>query len=211
MKDQIKKILYTKKTYYFFSGLKYYIGNHLISRHSPWIVRKFYYTHVLRAKIGEDSFLAMNCFITGYHHQCIIEIGDNTIINRDTYLDGRHGIYIGNNVNISFQTAILTTEHDHNDPYFSIKSDSVYIKDNVWIGARAFILPGVTLGEGAVVAAGAVVTKDVEAYTIVGGIPAKKIGVRNSTILYKNSFSPYFDTDIVDDSKMMKKYYEDNQ
>ena len=66
------------------------------------------------------------------------------------------------------------------------------IEDYVWVATRATVLPGVTIGEGAVVAAGAVVTKDVEPYTIVGGVPARSIGVRNRALSYTQNFQPWF-------------------
>jgi maltose O-acetyltransferase len=65
--------------------------------------------------------------------------------------------------------------------------------ENVWIASRVTILHGVTIGEGAVVAAGAVVTKDVEPYSIVGGVPAKKIGERNKNLEYTLSHKPFFE------------------
>jgi maltose O-acetyltransferase len=68
----------------------------------------------------------------------------------------------------------------------------VIIGDHVWIAYRAVILPGVTIGEGAVVAAGAVVTRDVEPFPIVAGVPAKKIGERNRNLDYQLHFSPLF-------------------
>lgn len=74
------------------------------------------------------------------------------------------------------------------------------IEDHAWIGARVIILPGVTVGEGAVVAAGAVVTRSVPPYAVVGGVPAKRIGERNRDLLYRTKFSPFFDTDVFDES-----------
>ena len=130
------------------------------------------------------------------HDKCKIEIGNNCVINRRCYLDGRMGVVIGNNVNVSFGTVLLTLQHDPHCPNFSCSGGPIVIKDNVWIGVNAIILPGVCLGEGAVIGAGAVVTKDVPPYTIVGGVPAKKIGDREKEILYKSSFHPYFDTDV---------------
>ncbi|WP_241762704.1 acyltransferase [Dyella ginsengisoli] len=142
----------------------------------------------------------MRVFVTGYPTRANVTIGDNCVINRETYIDGRVGVIIGNNVNVSFQTCILSLHHDHNDPSFPAIGGVVTICDHAWIGARAILLPGITIGEGAVVAAGAVVSRDVEPYEVVGGVPAKKIGDRNPLIAYKTKFSPYFDTDIFDET-----------
>lgn len=121
-----------------------------------------------------------------------IKIGQNTIIGNDIMLDAREGIEIGNNVNLSMGVWIWTMEHDPQDPYFCGVGGPVQIHDYAWVSGRATILPGVTIGEGAVVAAGAVVTKDVEPYTIVGGVPAKKIGDRTRYLRYQLKFHKSF-------------------
>ncbi len=72
------------------------------------------------------------------------------------------------------EVALLTANHDFAD-HWVLLCGKIHIKRNAWIGARAVILPGVTVGENAVVAAGAVVTKDVQANTVVGGNPARVI------------------------------------
>lgn len=121
-------------------------------------------------------------------------IDENTIIGDRAILDARKGIYIGKNVNMSSGVQIWTEQHDHRDPYFRCLSDSsfgVNIKDRVWIGPNVIILHSVTIGEGAVVAAGAVVTKDVAPFTLVGGVPAKKIADRNSDLKYELDSDPF--------------------
>jgi maltose O-acetyltransferase len=80
---------------------------------------------------------------------------------------------------------LWTNQHDPQDPDWGVKGGPIVIKDYVWVSSRASVLPGITIGEGAVVAAHAVVTKDVEPYTIVGGVPAKKIGERRRDLRYK--------------------------
>ena len=99
-------------------------------------------------------------------------------------LDGRAGLTIGNSVNLSTGAWIWTMQHDVNDPQFAATKGAVVIEDYAWISSRTTILPGVTIGKGAVVAAGAVVTKSVAPYEIVGGIPAKKIGERDRNLTY---------------------------
>jgi len=113
-----------------------------------------------------------------------VRIGGHSVINREVLLDGRMGLLIDDNVSISEGVAILTLEHDPNSPSFASRGATVHISDRVFIGARAIILPGVTAGEGAVVAAGAVVTRDVAPYTIVGGVPARVIGERTHELTY---------------------------
>jgi len=107
-----------------------------------------------------------------------IEIGEDTHIGDNCFLDGRNKIKIGDHVDIASQVLIYNEEHNVHSEDFEAISGSVEIGDYVFIGPRATILPGVKIGKGAVVAAGAVVTKDVPDFTIVGGIPAVKIGER---------------------------------
>lgn len=113
-----------------------------------------------------------------------IRVGSNTSIGTDAILDGRGGIELGDNVNISSQAAIWTMQHLRDDPDFGAFSASVVVGDRAWISFRATILPGVTVGEGALVAAGAVVTKDVGDFTVVGGVPASPIGTRSRDLRY---------------------------
>lgn len=108
-----------------------------------------------------------------------ISIGDNVFINEQCILVAEEKITIGDNVKIGFGTMLITSNYQ---PYYNPKSkkrlqyfEPIKVEDNVWIGAAAVILPGVTIGKGSVVGAGAVVTKDVAPHTVVGGVPAKLI------------------------------------
>lgn len=107
-----------------------------------------------------------------------IKVGEGTIIGFGSFLDGREKLEIGNHVDIASEVMIYNSEHDINSPEFAPISGPVIIEDYVFIGPRAIILPGVKIGMGAVVAAGAVVTKDIEPYSVVGGVPAKEITKR---------------------------------
>ena len=108
-----------------------------------------------------------------------IKIGKNCRINRRVYLLGRNYIEIGNNVVLSAEVMILDSGLDINmlkKGDLSVHNDSfVIIEDNVWIGARAIILPNVIIGHNSIIGAGSVVTKNVKPYTIVAGNPAKVI------------------------------------
>lgn len=116
-----------------------------------------------------------------------IEIGEGTIIGDECKLDGRNGITIGKNVNFSTGAWIWTEQHDINDPMFASNHSGgpVVIYDRAWVSSRSVILPDNTIGEGAVIAAGAVVTKDVPPYAIVGGVPARIIGQRDQKLEYE--------------------------
>ncbi|MFN8710810.1 MAG: acyltransferase, partial [Planctomyces sp.] len=95
------------------------------------------------------------------------------------------------NISIGPEASILSLGHDPQSPSFEDVGGDITIGDRVWIGYRALIMPGVNIGEGAVVAAGAVVTRDVEPYTIVAGVPAKKIGDRSRDLSYELNFRPF--------------------
>ena len=120
-----------------------------------------------------------------------ITIGNNCVINPGCILDGRQGkIIIKDNVDIARGTWIFTLDHDPNSDYHSTRFGDVILEDHVWIASRVIILPGVTIGRGSVIAAGAVVTKDIPPMCIAGGIPAKIIGERKSKLLYELDFFP---------------------
>lgn len=129
-------------------------------------------------------------------------VGEGVVIERGSLFAHPYNVEIGNNVYINFNAKILNTHHSHlyigNDviigpelqcifsninhtntdvPLRKAKRtyQSIIIEDDVWIGTRVTILPGVTIGKGSVVGAGAVVTKDIPPYTIVGGVPARMI------------------------------------
>ncbi len=107
-----------------------------------------------------------------------LKIGEGTSIGPRVLLDARAGLDIGKSVTIAYDAILWTVHHDMNTIDFKCVGGKTIIDDYAWICSRSIILPGVHIGFGAVVASGAVVTKDVEPYAIVAGIPAKKIGER---------------------------------
>lgn len=107
-----------------------------------------------------------------------LELGSYVAIDDLVNLYSAAKIKIGTKVAISREAFICTASHDISKPNRPLVVAPITVEDGVWIGARAIILPGVTIGEGAVVGAGSVVTKDVEPWTVVGGNPAKVIKKR---------------------------------
>lgn len=151
--------------------------------------RRFFY-RLGGIKIGKGSAIHMGArFYKPYN----ITIGKDSIIGEGVVLDGRDKLSIGDHVDIASEVMIYNGEHDVQSEDFSAKFAPVAIKDYVFIGPRAIILPGVIIGKGAVVGAGAVVTKDVEDFTIVGGVPAKIIAERtNKNPQYKLGRAAWF-------------------
>lgn len=147
----------------------HYIG-FLPSHH----IRRFFY-RLAGMKIGKGTTIHMG---TKFYRTENISIGTDTIIGEGVTLDGRGKLSIGNHVDIASEVMIYNAEHNVNDPEFNPIIEEVVIEDYVFIGPRAIILPGIRVGKGAVVGAGAVVTKDVSPNQIVGGVPAKLIGER---------------------------------
>lgn len=131
--------------------------------------------NVFRAKIGKD--VSMYRKIEFRNPKGLIIEGNNSI-GLNIMLDARKGLTIKRGAVISSHVLIWTLHHDYNSPDFHMVGAPVEIGEYAWICSRAIILPGIKIGKGAVVASGAVVSKDVEPFTIVGGVPAKKIGMR---------------------------------
>jgi len=105
--------------------------------------------------------------------------------HRSEILSDHEDIIIGNGVRIAPKVIIMTADNSYANLDIPVNQQNciyqkVIIMDHSWIGRRAIILPGVKIGQGAILAAGAIVTNDVESYSIVGGIPAKIIGSRTN-------------------------------
>lgn len=166
-----------------------YFSNYWINKIPFYFIRHFYYKKVMGITIGKGSSIHLRCFLYGAN----ILIGENSTINRNCYLDGRGRLVIGNNVSVSPDVQLITEDHDYNSSGFTGRSRDVIIDDYVWIGTKAMILPGVHIGKGAVICAGAIVTKSVGEYDVVAGIPAVKIKERNRNLNYNPSWMPYFD------------------
>lgn len=150
-------------------------------------VRNWIYRHIYLVDMKDKVVVHFGAEIRSHEK---LTLGEGTIIGDRCILDARNGIVLGKNVNFSSEVHLWTEQHDYNDPEFRCtyeKAGPIVIGDRAWIGPRATILHSVTIGEGAVIAAGAVVTKDVEPYTLVGGVPAKKIGERNRNLVYEFS------------------------
>lgn len=152
-------------------------------------IRNFIYTNVLCLKKAKDAVIYYRC---EFREPWKISVGKHSIIGDQCILDGRSGIEIGENVNLSTGVWVWTLQHDHSSRSFGLDSKGkVVIGNRAWLGPRTIILPGVTIGEGAVIAAGAVVTKDVPPFALVGGVPGKIIGERNRDIDYTLTHGEY--------------------
>jgi maltose O-acetyltransferase len=162
---------------------------HCVGHIPSHFIRRFFY-RLAGMQIGEGSTFHMGA---RFYNPANIEIGADTIIGEFAVLDGRNKLTIGNHVDIASEVMIYNAQHDINSDDFHAISKPVKIEDYVFIGPRAVILPGVTIGKGAVIAAGAVVTKDVSPLEIVAGVPAKVISQRRvKELQYKLGRAAWF-------------------
>ena len=107
-----------------------------------------------------------------------LTVGRNCFFNRDVFIDSTAQVTIGDRVTFGHEVAVVTANHDMSLPEYragAVRPGPVTIGSGVWIASRVTVLPGVRIGDGAVVAAGAVVARDVPAHTLVGGVPARVI------------------------------------
>lgn len=172
-------------------GLVFWLGylylgilNHIFNKVPVFAFRYVVYKYLYGMKIGDSSIHMGVVAFSPWN----ITIGSNSIIHFDCLLDGRGGIVIADNVDISFGVKIFTEQHDLNSDDYGTVAKAVTIGKFAVIGAYSILLPGVSIGEGAVVAAGSVVTKSVEPYAVVGGNPAKIIKQRECDPKYKLTF-----------------------
>ena len=165
---------------------------------------RFYQKRLLRC--GDNISIAQGCYIRDFKNIAIgnnfdvcpnsqiyasekgnesIEIGNNVALNSNIMINAEGGgkIKIGNNVMIGPNVVFRSSNHKFDRVDIPMQKQGVepgyiIVKNDVWIGSNAVILPNVTLGQGSIIGAGAVVTKDVEPFSIVGGVPARLISKR---------------------------------
>lgn len=158
-----------------------YLLNYWVNRIPFHNLRMSLY-RAMGVRIGPQSTILMSTIL---NHAGAISIGHHSVVNQHCYLDGRGGLIIGDNVNVSSHVILVAGSHDVQDgENFAGSIRPIEVQSYAWLGTRCTVLPGVRIGEGAVVAAGAVVTRSVEPYAIVAGVPARKIGTRTTNLSY---------------------------
>ncbi len=179
------------------NGAIKYITNHIITHIPSYTVRHAWYRGVLGWYVDPDASVLMDQYIqmTGVRTSGKrVSIGAGTVINRGCMLYTTGGLLIGENVSIGAGVWLVTGSHDMNDPGFPDTYKPIVIDDYAWIGMRSTILGGVTIGRGAVVMAGAVVSRDVGPCEVVGGVPARVVRERDPEALtYALRFRPIFE------------------
>lgn len=137
-----------------------------------------------RLSIGERSSIRDGCMLRTQHGS--ITIGSDVSVNPYGIIHGEGGVTIGDDVRIGPRVTMLSNTHLFDDPDRPIRLQGtarlpIRVADDVWIGSNVTVLGGVTIGQGAVIGAGAVVTRDVAPYSVMGGVPARRIGSRGET------------------------------
>ncbi len=135
----------------------------------------------LAQDVGDNVSIQPDVYLSNVDN---LKIGNNVSIHSMCYIDANGGISIGDDVSIAHGTSLIAFEHNFNDMSVPIKDQGlrecpIIIKDNVWIGSKVTVLGNNTIESGAIIAAGAVVTKSVEKNCIVAGVPAKLVKVRS--------------------------------
>jgi maltose O-acetyltransferase len=157
--------------------------------HIPIRMIRHKWLSVILGGFGTGSSVDMSCRFLNAKK---LNLGDRNVLNFGTLMDGRHyRITTGHDVSIGPAAVILTLGHDPQSACFADRGGNVEISDYVWIGYGAIICPGVKIGEGAIIGAGAVVSKSVDAWTIVAGNPARIIGTRDRSASYKLNYQPF--------------------
>ncbi len=138
-------------------------------------------------RLGSGTGVQMGCRFLSRN----VELGRRNVINFGCLFDGRgYAIRTGDDVSIGPAATLLTLGHDVRSPAFADRGGPITIGSRAWIAYGALLLPNVNVGEGAVVGAGSVVTRDVAPFSIVAGNPAKVIGQRPQELSYQLDYAP---------------------
>ncbi len=148
------------------------------------LLPRFYYDQILRSYIlkfsgviiGTNVKIKSGLIVEPFGCANLIRIGDCVFINTNCRFASKGKIIINDNCSIGPNVSIETVNHFHSENgKLHTKYQDVSIENNVWIGANVTILPGVTIGNNSIIAAGSIVNKSIEPFSLVGGVPAKLI------------------------------------
>jgi putative colanic acid biosynthesis acetyltransferase WcaF len=165
-----------------------YVMNHLVNR-VPFVNARIRAYAALGVEFDDPAaaYIALGVEVWGGHR---LSIGRRSTIGQRCYVDARAGIRIEADVSVSREACILTATHDIDSPDFGSSLQPVHLGAHCWVGVRALILPGVHIGEGAVVGAGALVTADVKPFSVVAGVPARELKTRAQPMSYELDWRP---------------------
>lgn len=169
--------------------LKLYACNFLIAFIPFHYIRLGYYKYVMKFEIGEGSSIHLGCHFTAVGD---FYMGKNSTINQYCRIDNRGVISIGDNVSISPRADLITADHDIYSSNCAGRQKKIEIKNFVFIGSDAMILPGVIMEEGSVLGAKSLLTKSTVPYGIYTGLPANLKANRPSDLDYQASYIRWF-------------------
>lgn len=155
-------------------------GNIFINKIPSRHIRKWFY-QLLGAQIKHDTYLCRRVEILLPKG---LKLDERVAVGWFAELDARGGIHVEHDTNISSHVKMITGSHDIDDLNYTADFKPINVGHHCWIGTGAIVLQGVNIGDGAVIAAGAVVTKDIPAYEVWGGVPAKFIRKRTKNLDY---------------------------
>ena len=154
----------------------------LLPNDKPFCTLRLWMLRAMGYDFGRDCVIFANVIFRG-----LVRMGNNCSISNNCFLSGwTSGITLGDNVMIAPNCVIVSFNHGYQDIQTPMidqpwVGEPVFIEDDVWIGANCTIIMGVTIGKGSIIAANAVVSKDIPPYSIVGGVPARILGSRLKT------------------------------
>ena len=165
-----------------------YVLNHVVNRIPLTGVRMRAYAALgVQLEDPDDAMISLGVEVWRGGE---LSMARRSVIGQRCYVDARAGIRLDSDAGVSREACLLTATHVPDDPDFAGTLAPIHLERHAWIGMRALLLPGVRIGEGAIVAAGAVVTRDVEPYTIVAGNPAKPLRKRREPMRYELDWRP---------------------
>ncbi|MBV8956616.1 MAG: acyltransferase [Solirubrobacterales bacterium] len=154
----------------------------LLITHLPGHWLRLLWLRLLGVRIGSGTIIFRGTTVFGARE---LQLGERVHVGFRVVLDARGGIRVGEDVNISSDVQLLTARHAVHSPEFEREVAPIVIEDHVWVATRAMVLAGVKAARGAVIAAGAIATRDVPELTVVAGVPATATGSRRSDLSYR--------------------------